>query len=338
MRAFALHDEIVARRIEKLAGQIDIVHTWPLGALRTLKAAARLGIPTVLERPNANTEFAIEVVQKECDRLGIALPPDHEYAYNAGKLAIEQEEYDLAHRLLCPSDFVARTFVERGFPPEKLARHMYGYDEKRFHPSSVPRDPSQPFTMLFAGVCAVRKGVHYALEAWNKSEARRDGTFLMAGDFLPAYKQKLAPMLSLPGVRVLGHRKDLPNLMQSSDVLVLPSLEEGSALVTSEARGSGCVLLVSDSAGAVCEHMENALIHKAGDIDTLAAHITMLYRDRHLLNRLRESSLRTASEITWTVAGKRLLQVYRDTIEFHRRRHHSSVNQYTPEQRSVVLT
>src|ERR1700739_3091574 len=53
MNACALHDLIVARRIERLAGQIDIIHTWPLGAVFTLRTAARLGIPTVLERPNA---------------------------------------------------------------------------------------------------------------------------------------------------------------------------------------------------------------------------------------------------------------------------------------------
>src|SRR5437016_1694923 len=62
-RALALHDFIVARRIEKIADQIDIIHTWPLGALWTLKTAAKLGIPTVLERPNAHTRFAYEVVQ-----------------------------------------------------------------------------------------------------------------------------------------------------------------------------------------------------------------------------------------------------------------------------------
>jgi hypothetical protein len=35
-RTVALHDWIVARRLEKLVGQIDIVHTWPLGAVETL--------------------------------------------------------------------------------------------------------------------------------------------------------------------------------------------------------------------------------------------------------------------------------------------------------------
>src|SRR5580698_7815055 len=60
MRAVAMHDRIVARRIEKLAGKIDIVHAWPLGALETLKAARKFGIPTVLERPNAHTGFAMD--------------------------------------------------------------------------------------------------------------------------------------------------------------------------------------------------------------------------------------------------------------------------------------
>src|SRR4051812_36765542 len=50
----ALHDWIVSRRLQKMAGSIDVVHTWPLGARRTLKTAKRLGIPTFLERPNAH--------------------------------------------------------------------------------------------------------------------------------------------------------------------------------------------------------------------------------------------------------------------------------------------
>ncbi len=318
MRTVALHDHIVARRLEKLAGQIDIVHTWPLGARETLKTAARLGIPTVLERCNAHTGFAMEVVQKECDRLGITLPPDHEHAFNAVKLLKEEEEYDLSDRLLCPSDFVVKTFLDRGYPAAKLARHQYGFDEKTFHPGSEPRQAKRGLTMLFVGVCAVRKGVHYALDAWLKSPASKDGTFLIAGEFLPDYAEKLAPMLSHPSVRVLGHRNDVPELMRESDVLVLPTLEEGSALVTSEARGSGCVLVVSEAAGAICRHMENALVHRVGDVATLAQHITLLHEDRALLERLRAASLATVPELSWSAAGRMLLEAYRETIEAHR--------------------
>ena len=313
-KTLALHDRIVARRIAKIGNQIDIVHTWPLGALETLKAAAKLGIPTVLERPNAYTRFAYEVVQKECEQLGVVMPEGHEHAFHADVLRTEEAEYDLAYRLLCPSDFVARTFRDAGFPSEKLVRHQYGFDEKLFHSNGNSRDTNSGLTMLFVGGCAPRKGVHYALEAWLKSPAHVDGQFLIAGQFIEGYAEKMSSMLSHPSVHVLGHRNDVPELMRKSDILVLPSIEEGSALVTSEARGSGCVRLVSDASGAICTHMENALVHRARDVDALTEHLTILHGDRAFLERLRAASLATIGDITWDAAGKRLLNVYREVI------------------------
>jgi glycosyltransferase involved in cell wall biosynthesis len=317
-RTVALHDWIVARRLEKLAGQIDIIHTWPLGALETLKTAARLRIPTVLERCNAHTGYAMEVVQKECERLGVALPPDHEHAYNAWKLRKEEEEYRLATRLLCPSEFVVKTFLDKGYAREQLVRHIYGYDEKVYYPSTEPRDSKRGMTMLFVGVCAVRKGVHYALEAWLRSPASKDGTFLIAGEFLPAYKEKLAPMLSHPSVHVLGHRTDVPELMRKSDILILPSIEEGFGLVITEAMACGCVPLASEACTEICKHMETGLMHRIGDVPAITQHITMLHEDRALLERLRAASLKVAPEITWTAAGRILLQAYLETIAAHR--------------------
>jgi glycosyltransferase involved in cell wall biosynthesis len=314
-RALALHDYIVSRRIKEMAGEIDIVHTWPRCALRTIKAAKRLEIPTVLERCNTHTRYAYEVVRKECEHLGVALPPGHESAFNEDVLRIEEEEFRRADRLLCPSDFVVKTFLERGFAPNQLARHIYGFDERVYYPGAEPRDATRGLTMLFVGLCAVRKGLHYALEAWLKSPACQYGTFLIAGEFLPAYADRLRSMLSHPSIRVLGHRKDIAELMRKSDMLVLPSIEEGSALVAAEARGSGCALLVSEAAGAVCTHIENALVHRVGDVEALTKHITMLHEDRGLLERLRAASLSMVPEITWTAAGVKLIQVYREIID-----------------------
>lgn len=315
MRAFSLHDYIVSRRLEKMVGRIDIIHTWPLGALRTLKTAARLGIPTVLERPNAHTRFAYAVVQKECGRLDIVLPSNHEHSYNEDVLLKEEAEYALATRLLCPSDFVAQSFLEFGFPKDKLARHQYGFNEQDYYPDyPVPDKEKLGLAMLFVGGCAPRKGLHYALEAWLKSTACQEGVFMVAGGFVPGYEEKLSAMLSHPSVHVLGHRTDVPKLMRQSDILVLPSIEEGSALVTSEARGSGCVLLVSEAAGAVCQHGENALIHRVGDVPALTGHINLLHQDRAFLRKLRAESLRRVPEITWDAAGLKLLEVYRETI------------------------
>lgn len=320
MRALALHDHIVARRIEDLAGQIDVIHTWPDAALQTLKTASRLGIPTVLERPNAHTRYAYEAVQREAKRLGVVLPPTNEYAYKLDVLQREEEEYRLADYLLCPSDFTVQTFLDHNFERQKLMKHQYGYDEKSCHPDpGAARETKRGLTMLFVGDCAVRKGLHFALEAWLQSDAHREGTFLIAGRFLPAYAEKLSTMLSHPSVRVLGHRNDVPDLMRKSDILVLPSIEEGFPLVCVEAIGSGCVPVVSEVCAGVCNHMDNALVHTIGDVKTLTEHINMLHGDRALLESLRAGCLRTAPRLTWTAAGVRLLEIYREVVARNRK-------------------
>jgi glycosyltransferase involved in cell wall biosynthesis len=315
--ACGLHDRIVARRLRDLADRIDIVHTFPLGASRTLETARELGIPTVLERCNAHTEYAYSVVRDECARLGVTMPKGHEHEYNEGYLRREEQEYALADYLFCPSEFVMGTFVERGFPKERLVRFQYGFAEENCYPPETPRRRDAGLTVLFAAGCAPRKGLHYALEAWLQSTAHRDGTFLVVGEFIPGYAERLAGMLSHPSVKVLGFRTDLADVMRSSDILVLPSIEEGSALVTYDARGCGCVLLVSDASGAICEHMENALVHRAGDVAALAEHLTAVNEDRGLLERLRASSLATASELTWSVAGRKMVDGYRTVLGRH---------------------
>jgi glycosyltransferase involved in cell wall biosynthesis len=260
----------------------------------------------------------MEVVQKECDRLGVSLPPDHEHAYDVTKLRKEEEEYRLATRLLCPTDFVVKTFLDKGFSREQLVRHIYGYDEKVYYPSGEPRDHERGLTMISVGVCAVRKGLHFALEAWLRSPASKDGTFLIAGEFLPAYQEKLAPMLAHPSIKVLGHRNDVPDLLRKSDILVLPSIEEGFGLVITEAMGSGCVPLASEACTEICSHMKTGLMHRIGDVDALTQHITMLHEDRALLERLRAGSLKAAPEVTWTAAGRVLLGAYRETLASYR--------------------
>lgn len=318
-RALALHDYIVSHQLEAMADKIDIVHTWPRGASRTITAARKLGVPTVLERCNAHTRYSYEVVRDECIRLGVNLPPRNEGAFNEHVLRIEEEEFRCADRLLCPSDFVVNTFLDRGFDPDRLTRHIYGFDENVYHPD-LGRPPGKTgLDVLFVGVCAVRKGVHFALEAWLQSPAHLNGTFTIAGEFLPAYAEKLAPMLSHPSVRVLGHSNNVPELMRKSDILLLPSIEEGFGLVCTEAMGSGCVPLVSNACTDICKHMENALVHQVGDVGTLSRQITALYENRSLLAKLRAAGVGNINQFTWGAAGEKLLEVYRDTISWYRR-------------------
>jgi glycosyltransferase involved in cell wall biosynthesis len=314
VRACEIHDAVVARRLRRMAKQIDIVHAWPVGSLRTLETAKKLGIPTVLERPNANTRFAYEVVQQECERIGVPLPKGHEHEYNPEILKIEEAEYAAASKLLCPSEFVVKTFVDKGFSRDKLLRHIYGYDQKRFYPNAIENGSNRGLRVIFVGVCAVRKGLHFALEAWLNSGAQNTGQFLIAGGFISAYEEKLKSMLSHPSVHALGHREDIPELMRNSDIMILPSIEEGFGLVCTEALGSGSVPLVSDACTDLCRHMENSLVHSVGDVATLTEQIRMLDQDRNLLHKLRNGALASAPGCTWDQAGVQLLEAYQKAL------------------------
>jgi glycosyltransferase involved in cell wall biosynthesis len=101
-------------------------------------------------------------------------------------------------------------------------------------------------------------------------------------------------------------------------MLVLPSIEEGFGLVITEAMGSGCVPLASEACTEICSHMKTGLMHRIGDIDALTQHITMLHEDRALLEKLRTAGLEAAPGVTWSAAGRILLDVYRETIQARR--------------------
>lgn len=310
LRALPFHDWLVARQLPRLAKRIDVVHVWPCGALRTIRTAKQLGIPTVLERPNAHTRFCYEVVAAEHRRIGIETP-HFDYRPNDAVLAREEAEFAESDFLLCPSKFAADSFMRAGFPAEKILRHQYGFDDTKYFPASAERYPNRKFTALFVGVDAVRKGLHLALEAWLGSPACQDGAFEIAGVLSAEFIKRFASSLAHPSVVQLGHRHDVPQLMQNADVLLMPSIEEGFGLVCAEAIGAGCVPLASRACSELCRHMENALVHEVGDVSALRGHLTALHNDHELLAHLRAGAIRSRKRWTWSAAGLILVEAYR---------------------------
>lgn len=310
-RAYRYHDLRVASALKRHAGEFDVVHVWPRAALHTARAARALGIRAVREAPNTHTGYAYDAVVRECELLGIAPPPGHSHTFDPRRLAHEQAEYDAADVILCQSEFSRSTFVQRGVPEAKVAVHQNGTDIARFKPAVAPRPVGRPLTALFAGRLEPRKGLHYALRAWARSGAgERGGRFVICGEFVPGYRETVAPLLEDPSVEVRGYVPDLSQLMRDTAVFVLPSVEEGSALVTYEAQACGCVLAVSDATGARCEHRRTGLVHPARDVDALAAHLRELDRDPALLQRLRAATIERLHDLTWDRSAREQAGVY----------------------------
>lgn len=321
-KCLVLHDWVTAGWIRRNYRDIDIVHAWPGAATKTIAEAKKLGIPCVLERPNAHTEYAFEAAAIEARRCGIQLPEGHDHSFDPKRLQQELDEYSACDFLLCPSEFVARTFRERGTPEAKILRHRYGFDPERFFPGQQDlRSTKTPgMTAIYVGVCEPRKGLHYILDAWHASGVGKDCKLLICGKFVPGYSEALGALIDHPSIEVLGHRNDIPDLMRNADVFLLSSVEEGSALVTYEAMGSGCVLLVSDATGAPCVDGETGLLHPARDVSCLAGQLAKMRRDHALRHAIRQRSLAFSKSLTWRQAGNMLADLYKFAIEASRSR------------------
>ena len=307
-RTMALHDRRVAAHIHRNPSSYDVIHCWPGATIHTSRAALQAGVPSLREVPNTHTANAYDVVGALCAELGIELPPGHSHRLNVARLRREEAEYRAALRLLVPSDYVKSTFIARGFAPDRLLRHQYGFDPATFTPNASSR--SGPFHAVFLGAVEPRKGLHVAFEAWRMAEAFKDARLSIYGKIVDSYAKVLEPYRSMPGVEFHGFTDDAAEVLRSADVLVLPSFEEGSALVTYEAQGCGATLLVSDATGAQCVHEVTGMIHPAGNAQILASHITRVKGDRTFLETLRQGVSRQRDSLTWAAAAERLEQCY----------------------------
>lgn len=309
-RSYGYHDMRVARAIKRRGEPIEVVHTWPRATLSTAKAARERGVPIAREVPNTHTAHAFDVVAREHARIGLPVSAENSHAFDAKVLATEEAEFAAVDALLVPSQFVYDSFLAADVPADRLSLQQYGFDPDRFYPGPADRKGAGKLTGIFVGRCEPRKGLHLALEAWTASTASDHGTFRICGSFAPGYREYLEPLLAHPSVEVLGFVADPGELMRQSDVFLFPSIEEGSALVTYEARASGCVLLVSEATGARCRNEVEGFVHRPGDVAALTTQLSRIDSDRDLLSRMREASLAGIDGLTWSAAGRALVETY----------------------------
>jgi glycosyltransferase involved in cell wall biosynthesis len=129
------------------------------------------------------------------------------------------------------------------------------------------------------------------VEAAARVATRRpDATFVMVGDGpLRAAVEARARALGLDGrVRLLGWRRDVPDLLAAFDVVALTSLWEGLPRVVPEAIAAGRPLVVTaiDGAAELLRHEQHALLVPPSDPAAAAVQILRLLEDPALARRL----------------------------------------------------
>ena len=126
--------------------------------------------------------------------------------------------------------------------------------------------------------------------------SRPDAHFVWVGDGpLESEVRKLSSSLSLDSViHWLGHRTDVPHLLQTFDCFLLTSRWEGFPLVILEAMASSVPVVATNIPGTreSIQHDVNGLLAKVGDFETMARFMVDL-----LAHPAKADSFRSASRL-----------------------------------------
>lgn len=216
-------------------------------------------------------------------------------------------------RLVVDSTFVARSFVERGVSPERIAVITPGVDLGRFYPADDAPRQRQPFRVVCVGTLTPRKGQHVLLRAWRTARLP-DAELVLVG---PPGRGAAAVVRGFAGTFRHLPRVDnacLRDLLVTASVFVLPSVEDGFAQAPFEAMACGVPVIVTSNSGVadLIEEGVNGFVVPPLDPEAIQIHLETLFRDPDRVVAMGRAALATTRRVgSWPDYVGRMLEQHR---------------------------
>jgi glycosyltransferase involved in cell wall biosynthesis len=285
----------------KQLGNANISITWSWSGLHTIRAIQqKKGIAIVEESGSCNLEQN-KLLNEEYKTLGL------QFTESTPDFIVDRElkEVNEANYLLCPSRYVAETFIINGVPKEKCIIIPYGVNLEMFNHYQQVRPE---FSVLFVGTVGVRKGLIYlfkALELLNKTSAVK---CVLIGSIEESFRPIFDTYKHLFTHINRVEQKELLKYYNTASVFVFPSLDEGMALVQLEAMACGLPLICTPNSGgeSVITNGKEGYIVPIRNPEALADKITYLQKNRDILINMSAAAAVQAQKFTWDVYGDKL--------------------------------
>lgn len=273
-------------------------------ATNTLETAAGRGIAVCCDRGSWHILEQKRVLDDEAERIGC--PPAW---FDPFIIERELREYEVADRILIPSEPAKSSFIRRGVNPAKLVKVPYGVDITAFTPS---REPAPPGAIVSVATVGMQKGHHYLVEAF-RSLSPGSASLALVGPVDEGWGDRLG--LSRGDVRAIGAvpRNRVVDEMQRASIFVLASVHEGLALVMAQAMACGLPVVATEATGVrelVTDGVEG-LIVAPGDTEALAEALEQLLADPERVRDMgRAARRRVESFGGWDRYGEQILETF----------------------------
>jgi glycosyltransferase involved in cell wall biosynthesis len=215
-------------------------------------------------------------------------------------------------------------------PGDRITVIERGRDEEQWtHPTSMHTKrvrarldlPPEALVLLSVGRQDPQKGQANLLRAFETVASARDDTFLLIagrpGRSSETLQHILGSMRFAERVRILGHRRDVADLLAVADVFVLPSIYEGlpGSVIEALALGVPCVVSDIPPLREVVEDGKTGILVRPNDVSALAAGIAEILEDDQLRGAL-QGRCRAAFEerFSLTQTATRMIAFYEEAI------------------------
>jgi alpha-maltose-1-phosphate synthase len=288
-------------------GEPSVVNGMSGYATETLTRASARGATVFCDRGSWHILEQKRVLDEEAERIGA--PREH---FDPFMIDRELREYELADRILVPSEPARQSFIRRGTDPERVVKVPYGVDISAF---SVPTADRLPGAVVSVATVGLQKGHHELLQAFGMLRTH-NASLTLVGSIMPGWDKRLH--LDQPGVRATGpvSRSRVIEELQQASVFVLASVHDGFGLVLAQAMACGLPVIATEATGIrelITDGVEGIVVPAPPDALELAEAMDSLLSDGDRAAAMGVAGRRRMESFGgWDRYGRQLVAAFRD--------------------------
>ncbi len=250
----------------------------------------------------------------------------HALEFDRSGMHVNQRIYDIERAGMESADHVitvshytkARIIEYYGIPAGKISVvHNAVSRQESFNKYHVKKSPLRKY-VLFLGRITFQKGPDYFVEAAKLVlEKARNTHFIMAGsgDMMPRLIERVSELRMGSNFHFVGFLRgeDVERAFAMSDVYVMPSVSEPFGISALEGAVYDTPVIVSRQSG-VTEVLNHSLKVDFWDIRELANKILGVLSYGGIHDEITSNAKKDLRNITWEMAGSKILDVYTNLI------------------------
>jgi glycosyltransferase involved in cell wall biosynthesis len=302
--------EFIDRTVSnKLDDKAQIYVGWSFDSIYSIRKAKELGLISIIEQGNSHTLYAEALMEEEYATQGIHYRKKNPYITERELAAYNEADY-----ISIASTFVKRSFIEKGFPEDKLLVNPYGVDLSHFKP--IPKQDNK-FRVIFCGNQSIRKGIAYLLQAFYELKLPNAELWFIGSPNNET--QHLFKKYDAPNIIQKGHfpEFELHKYYSQGSVFCMPSIEEGLAMVQPQAMACGLPLICTTNTGGedLIEEGKEGFVIPIRSVDVIKEKILYLYEHPDICEAMGKAAMQKVKQgFRWEDYGERMIGHYQKIL------------------------